>query len=258
MKISVLTPSLNSGKYLDRAIKSVLAQNYTNFEHIVMDGGSTDDTLSVLKQYDHIIWVSEPDKGQSDAMNKAFKASTGDIIVYLNADDEFAPEAFDAIINKFNNSPKADMVVGNLLCSNAKFDVVKVPSVNYLDLIIYWRDQHPYNPVSYFYKRAVQTRTGDFPVDNHCAIDIWFLLKAYQKFNIVKLKMVLGTFHIDGNNKTSNTDVGMNFHRAIKWHLKHNDPLLLPFFYARLILGKLTGTILLPIHVLPPSVMQTS
>jgi len=95
MKISVITPSLNSGEHIERAIQSVLAQNYDNFEHIiVVDGLSTDNTLDILKKYPHLTWVSEKDSGQSNAMNKGFAMSSGEIIVYLNADDYFLPEAF--------------------------------------------------------------------------------------------------------------------------------------------------------------------
>jgi len=240
MKISVLTPSYNSGKYLDRAIKSVLSQGYAHFEHIIVDGGSNDDTLSILKKHDHLKWVSEPDKGQSDAMNKAFEASTGDIIVYLNADDEFAPGAFDEIIKAFKHNPEADMIVGNLIFADEYTRIIKTPSANYTDLVLYWRDKHPYNPVSYFYRRKVQHSTGCFPLNNHYAMDIWFLLKVYQKFKVVKINATLGTFYFDGNNKTANTDVGQNLHTSVKNHLQKNDPFKLPYFYLKLLQGKLS------------------
>ena len=238
MKISVLTPSFNSGKYLDRAIKSVIKQNFEHFEHIIVDGGSTDETLSVISNYSHLKWISEQDKGQSDAMNKAFSMSTGDIIVYLNADDEFADDAFQTILAEFDKNCHTDMVVGDLIFSDSKGTSVKTPSAKYLDLIFYWRNKHPYNPVSYFYKRNVQQSIGGFPLDNHYAMDIWFLLKAYQKFNISKVNKVLGTFYFDGNNKTSNTDVGLNLHNTVKKHLRTDNLLRLPHFYLKLIQGK--------------------
>ena len=112
LKISVITPSFNSGEYLEDAIQSVLIQQYPSFEHIVVDGGSTDGTMDILRKYNHITWISEPDKGQSDAMNKGFKMSTGDIIVYLNADDYFLPGAFNRVIPYFDAG--AEFVVGNI------------------------------------------------------------------------------------------------------------------------------------------------
>lgn len=233
MKISVLTPSYNSGKYIDRAIQSVISQDYKDYEHIIADGGSKDETLSIIKQYDHIKYVSEKDNGQSDAMNKAFTMSSGDIIVYLNADDEFAPGAFSKIIRGFQDSPKADMIVGDLIFSAPDILLTRVPSHKYLDILQYWLNLFPNNPVSYFYKRGMQEAIGEFPVDDHFAMDIWFLLKAYKRFKIVKIKGVLGTFHSDGTNKTAVVDTGVNLHRAIKTHLKSESPFLVPYFYFK-------------------------
>src|SRR5688572_20049864 len=101
MKISVLTPCLNSSKWLRRAIESVLKQDYANWEHIVVDGGSNDGTIELIKSYDHLVWISEPDNGQSDAMNKAFGMASGDIIVYLNADDWFDDAVFQEVVENF-------------------------------------------------------------------------------------------------------------------------------------------------------------
>lgn len=89
LKISVVTPTLNSCEDLEIAIRSVIDQNYTNFEHIIIDGGSIDGTIELLNKYKHLTWLSEPDDGQADAMNKGFDLTTGDIIVYLNSDDYF-------------------------------------------------------------------------------------------------------------------------------------------------------------------------
>ena len=86
-KISVVTPTLNCGQFIRDCIESVLAQNYENFEHIIVDGGSADGTVDVLREYPHLTWVSEPDDGEVFALNKALKIASGDIIGWLNADD---------------------------------------------------------------------------------------------------------------------------------------------------------------------------
>ncbi|MCD0490214.1 glycosyltransferase [Pedobacter sp. MC2016-14] len=238
MKISVLTPSFNSGKYIERAIQSVIDQDYKDYEHIITDGGSKDDTLDIIKRYSHINYISERDKGQSDAMNKAFKMSNGDIIVYLNADDEFSPNAFKTIAKAFKDYPEADMIVGNLIYLAPDEKVTRIPSNKYLDIVRYWLNLFPNNPVSYFYKRKVQVEIGEFPVDNHFAMDVWFLLKAYQKFKVSKVDATLGIFHSDGNNKTALTDTGVNLHKTVKAHIKNDNPMLLPYFYYRFILAK--------------------
>jgi glycosyltransferase involved in cell wall biosynthesis len=240
MKISVLTPSYNSGIYLERAIQSVINQRYKNYEHIVCDGGSNDNTVEVLKKYPQINYVSEPDKGQSDAMNKAFNMSTGEIIVYLNADDEFAPNAFEHIIQAFERDRSIDMVVGNLIFLSPEEKLIRSPSSKYLDILLYWKNLFPNNPVSYFYKREVQIGTGDFPIDNHYSMDMWFLLKAYRKFNIFKVNEILGTFHSDGTNKTAVVDTGIMLHSTVKNHLKQHTMLLL-YFYFKLAISKFTN-----------------
>lgn len=119
MKISVITPSFNQGRYIDAAIQSVLAQQYENFEHIIIDACSTDETIEVLKKYPHLKWISEPDEGQSDALNKGFKLATGDIACWLNADDFYLPETFKKV-NKVLSNPTIDLVYANNLFCDAK------------------------------------------------------------------------------------------------------------------------------------------
>lgn len=112
-KISVVTPSYNQGKYIRETIESVLSQNYPNLEYIIIDGGSTDETLTVVDDYKDEIdyFVSEPDRGQSHAINKGFERATGDILCWLNSDDQYAPDALLSVALAFMKS-SADMVAG--------------------------------------------------------------------------------------------------------------------------------------------------
>ena len=112
IKISIVTPSFNQGKYIQDAIESVLNQKHKNFEHIIIDACSEDQTIEILKKYPHLKWISEPDKGQSDALNKGFNKATGDIIGWLNADDIYLPNTFN-IISKSLNDKAIDAVYGN-------------------------------------------------------------------------------------------------------------------------------------------------
>lgn len=206
MKISILTPSYNADKYLHRAITSVMKQGYTNWEHIVSDGGSSDGTVEILESYPHLIWESASDSGQCDAMNKAFQKSTGDIIVYLNADDEFNEGWFQEVIRTFQSNEGADMVVANLTINNMGRTRLRKPSVLLTKILDYWPCKFPLNPVAYAYKRTLQEKIGPFPLDNHFTMDYWFLLRAYLFGRVVKTEFDAGVFYIDGANKSSDIE----------------------------------------------------
>lgn len=203
MTISVLTPSFNSGKFIERAIRSVQNQSYSEWEHIIVDGGSNDETVKILEKHPHLKWLTEPDRGQSDAMNKAFRISTGDLIVYLNADDEFEPDTFEFVVKYFQERPDCMLLVGNLfqIFPDQKFEIT--PSSDLIQILTPWPPRFPLNPLSYFYKREVQEKIGNFPVANHFSMDYWFLLRAYLKFPIHQTKKVFGKFHFHNANKSS-------------------------------------------------------
>jgi glycosyltransferase involved in cell wall biosynthesis len=111
--VTIVTPSYNQGEFLKRTIDSVLAQTYPNIEYIVMDGGSKDDSVEILKSYgDRFRWVSEPDGGQTDAINKGFARSHGQIRTYLNSDDVLAPDAVARVVDYFRRHPDCDLAYG--------------------------------------------------------------------------------------------------------------------------------------------------
>jgi glycosyltransferase involved in cell wall biosynthesis len=115
LKISIITPSYNQGRFIADAIDSVASQNYPNIEHIILDAQSNDETLEVLSRYSHLphlTWVSEPDKGQTDAINKGFRRATGDVVAWLNADDYYLPGAFARVNEVFSEQPNTDILYG--------------------------------------------------------------------------------------------------------------------------------------------------
>jgi GT2 family glycosyltransferase len=113
MKFSVITPSFNQGRFISDCIESVRAQSGVEVEHIVVDACSTDDTVAILKSYPHIQWTSEPDRGQTDAINKGFRRASGDWLMWLNADDYLMPGAFASVTRFAQGHPKADVIYGD-------------------------------------------------------------------------------------------------------------------------------------------------
>jgi glycosyltransferase involved in cell wall biosynthesis len=202
MKISILTICYNAEVYIERAIQSVMQQRYADWEHIIVDGGSTDGTVDVLKKYNHLKWISEPDQGQSDAMNKAFSLSGGDIIGYLNADDYYYEDVFSEAAQLFLSPISPDVVTGRLqILLNDKV-VYRDAVDDYKDITHFWLHKFPANPVCYFYKRELQLKTGCFPVNNHQTMDYWFLLRSFNHRKICKIDKEFGVFDLHADTKT--------------------------------------------------------
>jgi hypothetical protein len=124
--LTVVTPSYNQAEYLERTILSVLNQNYPKLEYFIIDGGSTDGTLDIIRKYEPYLagWVSEPDKGQTDAINKGFRRATGDYVAYQNSDDIFAPDALWCVAEAWQRAPQTDVFFGNLYIMDEQ-DVVQ-------------------------------------------------------------------------------------------------------------------------------------
>ena len=116
-RVSIVTPSFNQADYLEETILSVLNQRYENLEFIIIDGGSTDPSVEVIRKYEkHLAyWVSEPDEGQAHALNKGLARVTGDIVAYLNSDDLYLPGAFDAVVKYFQEHPACAWLCGDTM-----------------------------------------------------------------------------------------------------------------------------------------------
>jgi glycosyltransferase involved in cell wall biosynthesis len=117
LKFSIITPSYNQASFLEQTIKSVLDQRYEPLEYIVVDGGSTDDSVSVIKRYEDRMasWVSEKDRGQVHAINKGLAKATGDIFAFINSDDVYLPGAFDAVAEYFARHPDCEWLCGDTI-----------------------------------------------------------------------------------------------------------------------------------------------
>lgn len=201
MKISIVTPSYNQGQFIEEAIQSVINQNYTDFEHIIIDACSTDKTLEVVEKYPHLKWVSEPDEGQSDALNKGFKKATGDVIGWLNADDMYLPETFVKVAKNLSKET-IDAVYANYKfvdsVGNVTRELITQNSKKWMSLFYCFIPS-----TTFFFKRKIVDQGILIDKKFHIAMDKEFFAHIYDAgFNIQKIDSFFAHFRWHENNKS--------------------------------------------------------
>lgn len=216
-KISIVTPSYNQAQFLERTILSVLNQNYPNLEYIIIDGGSTDESVEIIKKYEKYLtyWVSEKDKGQAGAINKGFEKSSGEILAWLNSDDTYLPETFYKITKSFKQNPEADLIFGNMYFIN-KSDLVigelRLTKLN-IDNFLYEGISIP-QPAT-FWKKNIFKKVGKIQVKYQYCMDFDFFVRIAEIGKLMYIKEYLANFRIHENSKTSKyLDV---------WSYEHDD-----------------------------------
>jgi len=205
-KISIITPSLNQGRFLERTIQSILSQGYPNLELIIMDGGSTDETLNILKRYDSQItyWESKPDNGQSDAINRGIQKSSGDILGWLNSDDMYCPGALLIIANTFQ-ALDCDVVTGTTVYVNEDGELrlgLKNPGeISIDDMLLTCRCSSP--QPSTFWNRKSWERYGPLLPELHLRMDYaFFLCLAASDLGWVVIDDEIAFFRLHDSQKT--------------------------------------------------------
>jgi len=201
-RISVITPSFNQGEFIRATIQSVLSQNYPDPEYWVMDGGSTDQTVDILRACGpEVRWVSEKDNGQADAINRGFARSTGDIVAWLNSDDTYLPGTLEFVGDYFARHPNVDVVYGD------GYYVDRQGTVNqpYRTLDFSWEsfvhECYICQP-TVFFRRRVLDEVGGLDAKLHVALDYEFWMRLFRRHPPVRLPRFLATSRMYADNKT--------------------------------------------------------
>ncbi|HOP33327.1 MAG TPA: glycosyltransferase family 2 protein [Candidatus Hydrothermia bacterium] len=205
-KISIVTPSYNQGEFLEKAILSVLNQNYPNLEYIIIDGGSTDGSVDIIKKYEKYLayWVSEKDKGQSHALNKGFSRCSGELLMWINADDILLPGALFKIVECFRKHPSTDVIYGDYFYIDVNDAIIrKAVSASFNRKAFLLGELNLGCQSSVCWRRGVFMTVGMVNEDCYYGMDFVLYLKFLKygaRFRY--LPSVLGAFRIHSGSKT--------------------------------------------------------
>ncbi|QDC99117.1 glycosyltransferase [Candidatus Methylopumilus universalis] len=187
MKFSIVTPVLNGQKYIERTISSVVSQNYKNFEYIIIDGVSSDDTIKIIEKYTHLPFIkviSEKDKGQADALNKGFSLATGDVLFWLNYDDFFVDENILFKINNLFESHNYDFIYGNDILVNEVGEYIKERSFIGMNTMKLVYVNSLSQPTCFFKKNLFERYKLNTDLNYSMDLDLWI---HFMQDNSIKM-----------------------------------------------------------------------
>lgn len=204
-RISIITPSFNQGKFLEETIQSVLNQNYPNLEYIILDGGSTDNSVDIIKKYEDRItfWESKPDNGQADAIFRGFEKATGDIIAWINSDDYYLDGALKAVGNYFIKHPSIEWLAGNgIIVDTHSHELLKCYTTKISFDHLYYRETLFVQP-SIFISRKAFFECGGFDKTLEFCMDYDLFLNLSLRSNPMQIPDFLSAFRYHANAKSS-------------------------------------------------------
>ena len=208
-KISIITPAFNGRAFIEECIKSVIDQACPRSEHIIVDGGSPDGTVDIIKdyaaRYPHIRWVSEKDQGQSDATNKGIRMAKSRIIGILNVDDHYEPGVLNRVLDLFKTLHEPAFLIGNcrVLTEQGVMCINRPSKLKQTDLLMGGEiNPHPYNPSAYFYHKSLHDKIGYYKIDEHYVMDLEFILRAVRVAHVRYVDELWGNFRYFEGTKT--------------------------------------------------------
>jgi glycosyltransferase involved in cell wall biosynthesis len=204
--VSVVIPSYNQGIYIEETIRSIVLQGYPNVEVIVIDGGSTDSTVEVVRKYEPWLahWVSEKDGGQANAINKGLSVARGEIVTWLNSDDLLLPGALRQLARAYVQKPGTFFVspVEHFLDGSDKSRVFEPQNVSHRELIEFWSGRVRWNDPGTFYTREVLETVGPIDESFRYSFDYEFVLRVSRRFEATYLPEPTTRFRVHAASKT--------------------------------------------------------
>lgn len=193
-KITLVTPSYNQGRFLVETIQSVVSQREDIHEYFLLDGGSTDDSVEIIREFESQIdwWVSEKDKGQSDAIHRGFRRATGDVLGWINSDDLLLPGALAHVRSIFDSDPSVDIVAGYLAIVDVDSRIISLPRVPTGNSFLGRRGLVQVSQQSTFFRRALYEKVGGLDLSLHCAMDY----DLWSRFYLVGAKWRMLPIHL--------------------------------------------------------------
>jgi glycosyltransferase involved in cell wall biosynthesis len=224
--VSIITPSFNQALYLEQTILSVLEQDYPDIEYIVIDGGSTDHSLDIIKKYKSKLayWVSENDKGQAEAINKGFARAAGDIVAWLNSDDYYLPGTIRAAVKAFEENPDVVLLYGNMLAVDEHgrtFNTLTYKQLTHEDLLCFQIIGQP----AVFMRRSALQKTNGLDPTFHFLLDhhLWIHLAQGGKILHVPQTWAAARYHAEAKNRAKAAEFGREALRILDWAEQDKD-----------------------------------
>jgi GT2 family glycosyltransferase len=218
--VSIVTPSFNQAQFLEQTIQSVLGQDTPRLEYIIVDGGSTDGSADIIKKYAHRLawWVSEPDTGQAEAINKGLARARGEIVAWLNSDDFYLPGALTEAVRAFQEHPQAGLVYGDVLAvdeTGRTLNLLRYGNWNLADLMAFRIIGQP----SVFLRRAALKQAGPLDPSYHYLLDHHLWLRVAQSAGMIYLPKTLAAarYHLAAKNIAHPMEFAQEIERIAAW-----------------------------------------
>jgi glycosyltransferase involved in cell wall biosynthesis len=210
LSISIVTPSFNQASFIREALESVSIQNYPNYEHLVIDGMSTDATVELLQNFQankvsaNLTWVSEPDTGQSEALNKGFRQATGDIIGWLNADDRYRIGCFERVAKTFEENPDLDILYGDYRVIDEFGSLVRIkPEIQFSAFVLFYHRVLYIPTTATFFRRRVFDEGNWINENLQYVMDLEFFIRlAVKDYHFEHISEILADFRLQPASKT--------------------------------------------------------